>query len=744
MNNTCNPQPLFFSLKKEWLVIASGTLLSVILASVVLTGWPEGLIPNFTTPYLYSGDGLSYSWQLQRAIEGWVFTNNRVGYPFHSNFYDYPGSDAGNLFIAKIFGFFFNSYVVSYNAYILLSFALVFLISYAVCRSFNFDTLISFAIAILYTFASFHFTRLGHLFFLMYFCAPLYYYFGYKIYINALSLKNIALPALCLFVLASFGVYYALFGLLIIAFAMLVSYFNSTKFNSLYPGCILIIAVIMGVIFNIAPNFYYTFIHGANNEVAVRSSGEAEIFGLKWMQLIIPQQTHQISSFARFALSYIAKTPLNNENTTSSLGFFAALGFVMIWVGLFLKFTRNKFTPFTNYIIMTVVMLFMFGTVGGFGSLFSVLISSSIRGWNRISIFIQFGSLLFFFIILGAILTKYKVSRKYVAAVITIITVIGCFDQTPNNYNINTMDAKKNYLLDSSFIKKIEGELPQGSAIYQLPYMPFPEVPHLHDLETYALASGFLNSTSLKWSYAGMKGREGDIFYRHLSELPADQQIKAIKNLGFAGIYIDRRGYEDQGQEVVAQFMKLLPDAKVIVRSDNNIVFISLPTIKKVDFTGMTDQDIIKSSGLYIDRLGVRYHATPAEGIDFSRKEWPDFIADVSGLSVPEAWGRWSDGKTITFKLNEPITGNIEMEFKGSGFAANVNQISHLQIGDQVIDFTLQPEIKTYHFKTKLTKPSNSIVFIPYKAVSPAELGLNGDNRKLGIGFVDLKIKQIN
>lgn len=744
MNNTCNPQPLFFSFKREWLVIAFGALLSVILASLILTGWPEGLIPNFKTPYLYSGDGLSYSWQIQRAIEGWVFNNDRVGYPFGSTFYDYPGSDAGNLLIAKFFGLLFNSYVISLNAYILCSFALVFVITYSVSRSFNFDKINAFAIALLYTFASFHFSRLGHLFFIMYFCAPLYYYYGYKVFISALSVKNVVLPAVCVFVLSSFGVYYALFGVLIIAFATLVSLINTRKLSAIYPGSILIIAAVLGVVVNVAPNFYYVFTHGVNNEVAVRSSAEAEQYGFKWMQLIIPQGLHQISGFARFAQSYLANTPLNNENKTSSLGLFAASGFVMIWIGLFVKFTRNKFTPFTNYIIMTVVMLFMFGTIGGFGSLFSILVSSSIRGWNRISIFIQFGSLLFFFIILSMILAQRKVAHKVAAIVITAVVLIGCFDQTPKDYHVSTQVAKNNYMLDSAFIKEIETQLPAGSAIYQLPYMPFPEVPHLFKLGTYALATGFLNSSSLKWSYSGMKGREGDLFYRHLSELPPEQQLEAIRNLGFAGIYIDKRGYKDEGRKIVNDFKQLIPDGKIIVRSDDNIIFIQLPTVKKVDFSVMSNRDIIKSSGFDIDRLGVRYHATSDQGIDFSRKEWPDFIADASGISEPESWGRWSNKKSVNFKLEQPLTNSIEIEFKAVGFGPNVNNTSQLKVGDQTIDFTLQPEVKTYRFQLTLAKPVDTLTFIPYKAVSPASLGINDDSRKLGIGFVELKIKQIH
>ncbi|WP_312837956.1 DUF7024 domain-containing protein [Atlantibacter hermannii] len=655
MQNTCVPQPLFYSFKKDWLYFVLGALASIILASVILSGWPQGLIPNFKTPYLYSGDGLSYSWQIQRVIEGWVFNNERVGYPFGSLFYDYPGSDAGNLLIAKLVGLFFHSYVISLNAFVLLSFALVYITSFSVLRSFKFEAISACTFSFIYTFASFHFYRLGHLFFIMYFCAPLYYYYGYRLFTNSLALNKILLPTICVFALSSFGVYYALFGVLIIAFSTLVALFDSKKISSLYPGVILLVAAIIGVLVNIAPNLYYTLSHGVNNEVAIRSSGEAEIYGLKWMQLILPQALHPISSLANVTTSYIAKTPLNNENITSSLGLISSIGFVLVWIGLFIKFTKNIFSPLVNFMIMTVIILFMFGTVGGLGSLFAILISSSIRGWNRISIFIQFGSLCLFMIALNSLLAKFKISRPVGMVLACIFTVIGCYDQIPKKYYPATHVAASNYLLDSGFIKEIESEIPQGSAVYQLPYMAFPEVPHLYRLETYSLATGFLNSSTLKWSYSGMKGREGDIFYRHLSELTPAEQLDAIENLGFAGIYIDKRGYEDSGAQIVKEFMALLPGAKVITRSDNNIVFIPITHPKKVDFKGMSNAEIINVSGYKIDRLGVRYKASLSDGIDFTKKGFPEFIHDVSGLSVSEPWGRWSDSESVNFELTKPL-----------------------------------------------------------------------------------------
>jgi phosphoglycerol transferase len=91
--------------KKEWPIWLSGALLSFIVASLFMSGWPDGLLPDINRPFTYAGDGISYMWNIKRVIEeAWFFTNSNTGYPFGSNHLDYPTSDTGNYAILKILG----------------------------------------------------------------------------------------------------------------------------------------------------------------------------------------------------------------------------------------------------------------------------------------------------------------------------------------------------------------------------------------------------------------------------------------------------------------------------------------------------------------------------------------------------------------------------------------------------------------------------------------------------------------
>src|SRR5690242_15566242 len=79
-----------------WIWVPFGILVFE-AASVLTTGWPAGLVPNLAYPDVYSGDGLAAAWWIQRLLEGGAFHSDRSGYPFGSDVFDYPMSDAGSF-----------------------------------------------------------------------------------------------------------------------------------------------------------------------------------------------------------------------------------------------------------------------------------------------------------------------------------------------------------------------------------------------------------------------------------------------------------------------------------------------------------------------------------------------------------------------------------------------------------------------------------------------------------------------
>jgi phosphoglycerol transferase len=744
-------------LRSEWQWWIPGAIFSFVLASILMTGWPTGLLPDLSYPYTYQGDGLSHSWMAQRAIEGWIFENPRSGYPFGSNFLDYPGSDAGNLLLLKILGILTGEYYSALNLFYLFSFPAIFISSFCSLRAIDLSSATSFAASALFAFLTFHFQRLGHLFYAWYFVAPIFFYFCFRFYyfsadfsIKNTHTKNGIYFTACFLALASFGVYYALFGAIVLSISAFASLAKSGRINVALPAGMATLIVVLGVVINIGPNLINKQVHGANLEVAVRSPVDAEIFGLKLMQIILPRVSHREEFLASITHRYNSTYPLINENTTASLGVIGVAGFALLFFCLLVALSGRSVDSRLSLLAMLVFVLFLFGTIGGLGALFSATISSSIRGWNRISVFIGFGSIAAFFIALQIFIRQHFSKNK--AEIVGILCAlvlggIGLYDQTRPACSACNEKTKIAFEIDRNFIAKIEQSLPKESAVYQLPYMRFPEVAPLHRLHTYDLAAGFLHSKSLKWNYAGMKGRDGDMFYRALAEESIEKQVEVISRMGFSGIYIDRRGYKDNANELIGQLSALLGRGPSIRRTDGKVVFFRLSSLPDTTLSSLSVFDIMKRAGYIVDKLGVRYSASFFDGIDFTRPTWPEFVRDVNGFSRAESWGRWSDANispSARIDFSSPLPPKFTLVLSAKPFNPEEGQVLVVRIGDQTHRLVLQNGESEIRLPIVLDNLQvDAIEFTPQNPVSPQELGLSKDVRKLGVGFMRLHLEEL-
>ena len=84
----------------------------------------------------------------------------------------------------------------------------------------------------------------------------------------------------------------------------------------------------------------------------------------------------------------------------------------------------------------------------------------------------------------------------------------------------------------------------------------------------YELFAGFLHSDTLRWSYGAVKGRDGSYWNQDVAAMNYPDMIAELRNAGFAGIYIDRRAYEDtEWKQMEAQLTELLGQQPMV--SDN-------------------------------------------------------------------------------------------------------------------------------------------------------------------------------
>jgi hypothetical protein len=130
--------------------------------------------------------------------------------------------------------------------------------------------------------------------------------------------------------------------------------------------------------------------------------------------------------------------------------------------------------------------------------------------------------------------------------------------------------------------------------------------------------------------------------------------------------------------------------------------------------------------------------------IDFSRDAWPRDIATVSGLSVAESWGRWSDanvGPSIQLAFARPLPIRATLSVTARAFGPNCARDTKIRIGDACYVRQFGASDSTVEFDVATDGSRFDVEIMPPEPVSPLEAGLSGDGRRLGIGLVRLSIR---
>ena len=544
------------NIKKDFIILTIFLTLIFLIANISLSGYSAWFTPNITYPYFLNDDGIFSL--IQKIIEGSIFENSRIAYPFGSNTKDILQPDGSNFLILKLISLFNSNWWAVHNLYYLLTFPIIFLTSYITFRFYKINYSFSILGSIAFTFLPFHFQRMHHLFLSNYAIVPLFWLITLKILnsekisFKKFNIKKISLIAFILTLLGTQGIYYAFFGsILIISSGILVS-LNNHNFKPIQLSILFIIPIIVGLLMHLIIPLIGSSNEASNINFLQRGIVESQLYAFTTPQLLSPSISHNLNFLSSIAQQISLNQLHVNENQTSSLGLIGSIGFLMSIALIFLKLS-GRMIDFKITIISTLIfILFMFGLHGGFGSIFSYTVTPSIRAWNRISVFISFGSILLLFIYLNhtssLLLNRFKTYRfknKIYLLFIIVLASIIIVDQIPSKCRIcsNAIDTKNEFLEKKLFFSKIENYLDSNSSVYQLPYMQYPEVPPLNKIRDYELFDGFLFTKNIRWSYGSIKNTEHDNFFNKLSEIPMEKKIEKLRKIGFEGIYLNNNGY---------------------------------------------------------------------------------------------------------------------------------------------------------------------------------------------------------
>ncbi len=541
----------------EALWVLATALLATIVAIVDLKLWrmdPD--VPIFDI----TGDGMYYLATVKGIVEnGWFWTNPDLGAPFGQSNYDFaaPFGDVTHSLIVKALGVVLGDPVRTFNAFFLLTFALVAAIAYAVLRDLGSNRIAALVAALLFTLLPYHLERNEtHLFLTAYYAIALAVWLVVRLAEGDLLLRRdraarrrtLLVVAVCLVVGAASN-YYAVFALLIVLTVVPVAAIARRSRTIALQGAA--VAALVGASFTLchAPALIHPLLNGANESVAKRQASDSELFGLKLTHMVIPRPDHRVGFLAQRGERYRSQSTPAGEDFQAALGTVATVGLplsllVLLTTGLAAGGSPRRSRVATAGAV--ALASFLTGTVGGASALIAYELSPQVRAWNRLSLVIAFAALLAIALALTALGDRLRARGRpawVVGVLAAAVGVVGVLDQTSPSDAPDHAAVQASWKIDDDFVAQIEARLPADATVVQLPYMRYPEAGRRNAIADYDMFTGYVHSDDLRWTYGAVQGRASDWLGHHPALTP-EQLASAAAAAGFGGVYLDLYGYD--------------------------------------------------------------------------------------------------------------------------------------------------------------------------------------------------------
>lgn len=141
----------------------------------------------------------------------------------------------------------------------------------------------------------------------------------------------------------------------------------------------------------------------------------------------------------------------------------------------------------------------------------------------------------------------------------------------------------------------------------------------------------------------------------------------------------------------------------------------------------------VRKLGVFVETLKIS-PMWPME-VDFSRLNDQLALKEFSGFSIQEPTGRWSEGPSSNLIFNMPLPSQFRLSMKASTLPHNFGKLATISVGKSRYTLKLLEGVNDYKFDIRTDSPPDisKLEFkVPF-AISPKEIGMSADSRKLGI-----------
>ena len=648
-------------------------VLSVVLSLTLLQAWDA----NLDVPFQYREDA-NFNQMVVKAVldNGWYQENRDLGAPFGQELFDFPVVEGDNLSVLMVkgLGVLSSDSATVTNLFFLLCFPLIALSALLALRLMGLSRPVAAALALLFALAPYRFVRGEiHLWINAYYGVPLGAYLAFAVAeqralfrrrdeggpgpLAWASVSSLLVLSACM-VVGSAHLYYAVFSLILIAAAGLLALTRGGGLRALLTAAVLCAVIAGTVVVNHSPTILYRADHGHNDAIG-RAPSSAEQFGLRLTRLVLPIDDHRLGPLDSLSERY-ADTASQQliEGPAQALGGAATLGLVwLLFVPLLLLARPWRTLPggsSTRTLSALAYTGLLVGTTAGISSLIAHLLTEELRSWSRMSIVLAFLALAGLGFLLESLrpwLRRRGLGVLAAGALLAGLFALALLDQTTPSYAPEYDRLESTYRDEQQFVEAIERTLPATSAVFQLPYLPFPEPQPTYEpiFDGYQHARAYFHSTRLRWSWGVMKGRQND-WQAHIVSLPAALALPAISTAGFQGIYIDRLGYGDSGNAVEAYLRQRLGTRPLETRDGRLAFYDTRPLV----------QSLLESRNPF-ELIEVRSTVFAPPALEYG----PGFLRETDLGSTRRRWA----GQQAVLRISNPGGAKRPVVF-AAGFAA--------------------------------------------------------------------------
>ena len=515
---------------------------------------------SLRVPFFFSGDALFYLAQSKSTLDhGWWWVNPSIGAPLGVHALAFAQNTNVDQAIVRIVGLFTREVGLAVNLAWLIMLGLSAVTSTWCLRRLGVSRLGAGAAGVLFALTPFALYRnIGHFNMVTYlipFPATVAVLLASFDNARPLRLRDVIAPmAGC--VLVGFNyIYFAFFGAFVIMIGALIGFVRARSIAPLKLGGVCLGALLLATSLNMIPNVLVWREYGEARGVR-HLQVESEIYGLKIRHLVSPTEEHWFPPFNTWlARDQSAGFPYENENTSARLGTVAGVGFLGLMAAIIFPSgrTRDESSQRLHATALIVLALILLGTVGGFGALFSLLISPAIRAYNRVSPFIAFLALTAVGIWIDRVIRLR--SFPWQAAAWMGVLAVGVTDQYSALFDQarDVPGIQRELTAVSSFVGRLESSLPANASVFQLPLRPYPLDNGQHRLGAYDQFKPYLAAHRLRWSYPALTDDQ-ILWQRDVEAVPEQDLPRYLARQGFSAILISRGGYRDEGAALEQTF----------------------------------------------------------------------------------------------------------------------------------------------------------------------------------------------